>query len=128
MPFQGSERHTETLSESTDILFREKLVTENTKALLESLKIVKPVTDTLEEREKPTRDFYPIWRTFDDLPPIASTLYHTAAELAAIPTHTLLRAATQIERRLEIWCMSRERGRRQKGKAKATSQEWATDY
>ncbi|KAI0597446.1 hypothetical protein F4775DRAFT_593364 [Biscogniauxia sp. FL1348] len=72
----------------------------------------------------PTRnpqDFCPIWRTEDDLPPAAKVLYNRAADLAGIPLSDVVRCATQVERRLEMWSCGRtgeERRRRDKGKGK----------
>lgn len=68
------------------------------------------------------RDLCPVWRSEDDLPNVAKLLYREAAELAAIPLVVLIRAAAQVERRLEVWCIQRAKERRRekgKGKGKA---------
>ena len=60
-----------------------------------------------------------MWRSEDDLPEMARALYRAAADLVAVPALTLVRAAAQVERRLEVWCLRRARRRRDKGKGKA---------
>jgi RNA polymerase I-specific transcription initiation factor RRN7 len=45
----------------------------------------------------------PIWKTEEDLPDAARAFYSEAARCAAIPLTTLVVAADQIERRLEVW-------------------------
>jgi len=62
--------------------------------------------------QKSERDCCPVWRTEDDLPEVAKMFYKEAAKTAAIPLRTLINAAAQVERRLEMWCVQRERTRR----------------
>ncbi|KAI0828442.1 hypothetical protein F5Y06DRAFT_283211 [Hypoxylon sp. FL0890] len=97
-------------------------------ALNSSLRIIEPVPEPEdpenERTEKQDRDFCPVWRTQEDLPDAAKTLYNKAADLAAIPLNTLIRGAAQVERRLEVWCTQRARQQREKGKGKAV---WTGD-
>ncbi|KAI1493495.1 hypothetical protein F5X96DRAFT_184320 [Biscogniauxia mediterranea] len=78
------------------------------------------------------RDFCPIWRTEEDLPPAAKVLYSRAADLAGIPLSNVVRCATQVERRLEVWSSGRtkeeDRRRRDKGKGKAVLMDMGDDY
>ncbi|RYP52002.1 hypothetical protein DL768_002798 [Monosporascus sp. mg162] len=67
-------------------------------------------------RQRQPRDSCPIWRSEEDLPDVARLLYSEAAEMAAVPLASLVRAATQVERRLEVWCIQRAKERREKEK------------
>ena len=75
-----------------------------------------------ETRRLP-RDFCPVWRSEDDLPETARALYREAAALAAVPTATLVRAAAQVEHRLEVWGLRRAQRGRDKGKGKGKERE-----
>lgn len=90
--------------------------------------MVPDASDEDEENTRQPRDFCPVWRSEEDLPDIARMLYREAAERAAIPLVVLVRAAAQVERRLEVWCMQRAKERRrEKGKGKATEVLGVTD-
>ncbi|KAI0161767.1 hypothetical protein GGR52DRAFT_561087 [Hypoxylon sp. FL1284] len=86
------------------------------------MKTVEPVSDSEEEtgtkKGSQARDFCPIWRTQEDLPNAAMALYSKAADLAAIPLNTLIRGATQVERKLEVWCAQQARKQQDNGKGK----------
>lgn len=68
------------------------------------------------------RDLCPVWRSEDDLPPVAQAFYGAAAEASATPLTTLLVATAQVERKLQLWGIERERtGRlREMGEGAAT--------
>ncbi|RYP72231.1 hypothetical protein DL771_004361 [Monosporascus sp. 5C6A] len=76
-----------------------------------------------DARQRQPRDSCPVWRSEEDLPDVARLLYSEAAEMAAVPLASLIRAATQVERRLEVWCTQRTKERREKGKGKAKAKE-----
>ena len=92
------------------------------KAVGRATKAVDPAPEEDEDEDSETRrhprDFCPVWRSEDDLPETARALYREAAALAAVPTATLVRAAAQVERRLEVWGLRRARRARDKGKGK----------
>ncbi|KAI1775330.1 hypothetical protein F4818DRAFT_416316 [Hypoxylon cercidicola] len=97
-----------------------------------SMITVEPVPDPedteTEKKVKQTRDFCPVWRTKEELPDAARALYSKAASLAAIPLNTLIRGVTQVERRLEVWCIQQARKQRDKGKGKGKGKEvWTGD-
>ncbi|RYO75486.1 hypothetical protein DL762_010024 [Monosporascus cannonballus] len=69
-----------------------------------------------DTRQRQPRDSCPVWRSEEDLPDVARLLYSEAAEMAAVPLASLVRAAAQAERRLEVWCTQRAKERREKGK------------
>ncbi|KAI1638658.1 hypothetical protein F4809DRAFT_239794 [Biscogniauxia mediterranea] len=85
-----------------------------------------------EDPARNPRDFCPIWRTEEDLPPAAKVLYSRAADLAGIPLSNVVRCATQVERRLEVWSSGRtkeeDRRRRDKGKGKVVLMDTGDDY
>ncbi len=96
------------------------------RAVNRSIKIVEAVPDPSDDDEeededvRQPRDFCPVWRGEEDLPDAARTLYREAAELAATPLLVLVRAASQVERRLEVWCIQRAKERkREREKEKA---------
>ncbi|XXG99284.1 Vacuolar protein sorting-associated protein 52 [Hypoxylon texense] len=128
-PFLGQDRlsvpsnNNEELSQDQEI----ERIRNRYAALNSSMIIVEPVADpedTEVKKEKQPRDFCPVWRTQEDLPDAARALYSKAASLAAIPLNTLVRGATQIERRLEVWCSQQASKQRDKGKGKAV---WTGD-
>ena len=94
------------------------------KAVGRATKAVDPAPEEDEDEDEDSktrrhpRDFCPVWRSEDDLPETARALYREAAALAAVPTATLVRAAAQVERRLEVWGLRRARRARDKGKGK----------
>lgn len=92
-------------------------------ALNNSLQVVEPVPDPEEpedgKKEKQERDFYPVWRTEEDLPDTAKIFYKKAANTAAIPLTTLIKGTAQVENRLANWCNQRVKRERDKGKGKA---------
>ncbi|KAK8118494.1 ubiquitin-60s ribosomal protein l40 fusion protein [Apiospora kogelbergensis] len=55
------------------------------------------------------------------MPSNLNMFYKEAAKTAAIPLRTLINAAAQVERRLELWCVQRERTRRMEGTQYETS-------
>ncbi|RYP91371.1 hypothetical protein DL770_002511 [Monosporascus sp. CRB-9-2] len=59
--------------------------------------------DEGDARQRHPRDSCPVWRSEEDLPDVARLLYLEAAEMAAVPLVSLVRAAAQVERRLEAW-------------------------
>jgi hypothetical protein len=94
------------------------------------MKLVEPQPDPEPvdgRRKRPERDFCPVWRAESDLPDAAKVLYQDAADLIAVPLRTLLTAAVQVERRLEIWSAGKQRAKRKeeadpKEKGKAVAQ------
>ncbi|KAI8960064.1 hypothetical protein F5Y11DRAFT_282755 [Daldinia sp. FL1419] len=98
------------------------------------IEMVEPVLDDPDDPDDPedtgkkhSQDFCPVWRTPEELPNSAKVLYSKAASLAAIPLHTLVRGATQVERRLEVWCIQRAK-ERDKGKGKGKGKTvWTGD-
>lgn len=85
------------------------------RALNDTMRTIEPkqgLNATNGIRKRLERDYLPTWRTADDLPQPAKILYQEAADMAAIPLKTLITAASQVERRLEVWSANRERGRR----------------
>ncbi|KAI5926212.1 hypothetical protein F4810DRAFT_707824 [Camillea tinctor] len=88
--------------------------------------------DEEERTEKHPRDLCPVWRTEEDLPPAAKMLYGRAADLAGLPLSLVVRCATQVERRLEVWGSSRrvreeKRKKRDKGKGKEVAMDIGDD-
>ncbi|KAI1330846.1 hypothetical protein F5Y16DRAFT_361398 [Xylariaceae sp. FL0255] len=94
-------------------------LTKQNRAAGQWMTTVDPVPDNEEENGKShPRNFCPIWRSEEDLPDVAKVLYKKAAVLAAIPLPKLIRGATQVERRLEVWCIQRAK-EKSKGRGKA---------
>ncbi|KAK6957385.1 hypothetical protein Daesc_000169 [Daldinia eschscholtzii] len=99
-------------------------------AINNSMKIIEPTPyDPEDSGKQRSEDFCPVWRTPEELPDAAKVFYEKAASIAAIPLHTLVRGATQVERRLEVWCIQRAKERDKgkgegKGKGKAV---WTGD-
>ncbi|OTB13211.1 hypothetical protein K445DRAFT_320386 [Daldinia sp. EC12] len=93
-----------------------------------SMKILEPTPyDPEDSGKQHSQDFCPVWRTPEELPDAAKVFYEKAASIAAIPLHMLVRGATQVERRLEVWCIQRAKERdkgKGKGKGKAV---WTGD-
>lgn len=119
-PFQGQGRLS-VLSEQPNQDREIERIKSRYAVLNGSMIAVEPVPDPDDaetKKEKQPRDFCPVWRTQEDLPDAARALYSKAASLAAIPLSTLVRGATQIERRLEVWCAQRASKQRDKGKGK----------
>ncbi|KAI1379327.1 hypothetical protein F4677DRAFT_408632 [Hypoxylon crocopeplum] len=79
-----------------------------------------------ETEQKQPKGSCPVWRTQEELPDAAKALYGRAASLAAIPLNRLIRGATQVEKRLEAWCIQRARQTRDKGKGKGKA-VWTGD-
>ncbi|RYP03709.1 hypothetical protein DL764_004970 [Monosporascus ibericus] len=79
------------------------------RAVNRTVKVVEAAPDSpASEEEEDARqrqpwDSCPAWRTEEDLPDVARLLYSEAAEMAAVPLASLVRAAAQAERRLEAW-------------------------
>lgn len=96
---------------------QDKRVAERYQAVNSTMKFIEPeqpeeLGDRHGRKTKSERDYCPVWRTEDDLPEAAKIFYKEAAKTAAVPLRNLINAAAQIERRLEIWCVERERARR----------------
>ncbi|CAJ2514249.1 Uu.00g023680.m01.CDS01 [Anthostomella pinea] len=84
---------------------------------------IEPVVEVPGDHKKQPRDLCPIWRSEEDLPDAARMLFIKAADLAAIPLDTLIRCASQVERRLEVWCVEKGKERRDRGKGKGKAIE-----
>ncbi|KAI1800501.1 hypothetical protein F4811DRAFT_538582 [Daldinia bambusicola] len=128
-PFQGQTRpfnpsNPNKQPESTDA----ESIRRRYEVVNNSVKILEPVPVDPEDSGKQNRqDFCPVWRTPEELPDAAKVFYEKAAILAAIPLHTLVRGATQVERRLEVWCIERAK-ERDKGKGKGKGKAiWTGD-
>ncbi|KAI0132773.1 hypothetical protein BJ170DRAFT_261598 [Xylariales sp. AK1849] len=87
------------------------IVNERYQTINATMKLVQPQPDPYT-RKRPERDFCPVWRTEDDLTAAAKAFYQQAATLAAIPLKTLITAAFQVERQLEVWSAEKERAKR----------------
>ncbi|ORY64898.1 uncharacterized protein BCR38DRAFT_523464 [Pseudomassariella vexata] len=118
-PFQASRfGTTDSQSQADKRLLPENDVTikERYRVVNEGIVVVEPVPDQLDKKtgkpQRLERDFCPVWRTEEDLPEVAKVFYQTAADLATIQLGTLVTAAAQVERRLELWCLEREKERR----------------
>ncbi|KAI1470463.1 uncharacterized protein F4812DRAFT_417691 [Daldinia caldariorum] len=130
-PFQGQTRPSNSSNpskqpENTDV----ERIRRRYEAVNNSVKILEPVPVDPEDSGKQFRqDFCPTWRTPEELPDAARVFYEKAASIAAIPLHTLVRGATQVERRLEVWCIERAKERdREKGKDKGKGKAiWTGD-
>ncbi|KAI1412199.1 hypothetical protein F5Y13DRAFT_163866 [Hypoxylon sp. FL1857] len=133
-PFEGQKRSsnpTQENKQSHEDIENER-IRNRYEALNSSSNIIEPVPDPedLENsaRNKQARDSCPVWRTEEDLPDVARTLYSKAADLAAIPLNTLIRGATQVEKQIEIWCVQRAKQQRDKGKEKGKGKAvWTGD-
>ncbi|KAI0014246.1 hypothetical protein F4779DRAFT_1336 [Xylariaceae sp. FL0662B] len=122
-PFEGQKRHSQ--AGDQELTDNSRQIKQRFRGLNRSMVEVEPVTEDPEDKKKKQeRDFCPVWRSEEDLPDAAKTLYGRAADLAAIPLNTLIRSATQVERRLEVWCIQRAKRERDKGKGKAV---WTAD-
>lgn len=96
---------------------QDKLVVERYQTVNSSMKFIEPeqpgeIFDRKGNKQQSERDYCPVWRTEEDLPETAKMFYREAAKTAAIPLRSLINAAAQVERRLEMWCVQRERARR----------------
>ncbi|KAH7031062.1 uncharacterized protein B0I36DRAFT_323110 [Microdochium trichocladiopsis] len=117
-PFLGEPRH----SESRKTLSLEQEIEQHDKHFAQQYRDMyatsKSTTDSTVPQQRDYADglWCPIWQTVEDLPDIARFAYKEAADLAAIPLSTLVRACGQIERRLEVVC--KERWSERKGKRK----------
>ncbi|KAI1172720.1 hypothetical protein F4777DRAFT_493012 [Nemania sp. FL0916] len=97
-------------------------VNEKYERLSHAISSVRPVTESTEKAKSQPRNLCPIWRTESDLPQAAKVLYGKAAELAAVQLITLIRAAAQVERKVELWCKpktKKDADAQDKGKGKA---------
>ncbi|KAI0387477.1 hypothetical protein F5Y04DRAFT_240266 [Hypomontagnella monticulosa] len=123
-PFKGPERppNPSNPNEQSDEDGDTRQIRNRYEVMNGSMKLVEPIPDPEDpetvEKKQP-RDFCPVWRTEEDLPVAAKALYGTAAKLTFIPLTTLVRAATQVETRLEAWCNQKTRRERDNGKGKA---------
>ncbi|KAK8091156.1 Pol I core factor CF [Apiospora phragmitis] len=113
--FDGSGR--EPNQDSHDQRGQDELVVERYQTVNSTMKFIEPeqpeeLPDKKGRVMKSERDDCPVWRTEDDLPAAAKVFYKEAAKTAAVPLRSLINAAAQVERRLEIWCVQRERSRR----------------
>jgi RNA polymerase I-specific transcription initiation factor RRN7 len=94
-------------------------IKDNYERLSHSIRLVSPVVDTTQDEKLQPRNLCPVWRSEEDLPEAAKVLYGKAAELASIKMITLIRAAKQVERQLELWCIQKTKGDiKGKGKGK----------
>ncbi|KAK6852789.1 Ubiquitin-like protein [Apiospora arundinis] len=96
---------------------QDKLVVERYQTVNSSMKFIEPeqpeeLFDRKGNKQQSERDYCPVWRTEEDLPETAKMFYREAAKTAATPLRSLINAAAQVERRLEMWCVQRERARR----------------
>ncbi|KAK7957131.1 uncharacterized protein PG986_006353 [Apiospora aurea] len=103
--------------DSQDQRDHDELVVERYQTVNSTMKIIEPEqpVETFDKKGRAItseRDYCPVWRTEDDLPRTARMFYKEAAKTAAVPLRSLINAAAQVERRLEIWCVQRERARR----------------
>ncbi|KAK8051050.1 Ubiquitin-like protein [Apiospora rasikravindrae] len=103
--------------DSQDQRDQDELVVERYQTVNSTMKIIEPeqpgeLFDRKGRAKTSERDYCPVWRTEDDLPRTAKMFYKEAAKTAAVPLRSLINAAAQVERRLEIWCVQRERSRR----------------
>ncbi|KAK7981601.1 hypothetical protein PG996_009291 [Apiospora saccharicola] len=95
----------------------DELVVERYQTVNSTMKFIEPeqpedLVDKNGRKTRSERDYCPVWRTEDDLPEAAKIFYKEAAKAAAVPLRNLINAAAQVERRLEMWCVQRERARR----------------
>ncbi|KAK8128577.1 hypothetical protein PG984_009685 [Apiospora sp. TS-2023a] len=95
----------------------DELVVERYQTVNSTMKFIEPeqpedLVDKNGRKTRSERDYCPVWRTEDDLPEAAKIFYKEAAKAAAVPLRNLINAAAQVERRLEMWCVQRERAKR----------------
>ncbi|KAI1083624.1 hypothetical protein F5B20DRAFT_595573 [Whalleya microplaca] len=117
-PFEGQKRQSQAEDQTSDNDNDSRRIKKRFRALKNSMIEVEPVVEEPENPKKQERDFCPVWRSEEELPDVAKTLYGRAAELAVIPLSALIRSAGQVERSLEVWCIQRARRKRDKGKGK----------
>lgn len=109
---------------------QDKLVVERYQTVNSTMKFIEPeepgeLVDKYGRKPRSDRDYCPVWRTEDDLPEAARIFYKEAAKTAAVPLRNLINAAAQVERRLEMWCVQRERARRMEAAETETDGEEA---
>jgi len=82
---------------------------------LEVIKVVQGAMETVpvvaEENTEVLRigQAYPIWKTEDDIPDVAKTLYREAAKIAGLSMNMLILAVGSTEARVEQWKKAQKR-------------------